>query len=71
MLLALVDGMLDMKLIQHGKFRVNKDRFNPVEILNFVTSMFSLEAKMVKTKISCHTVKAEQLDQVFDHRGRY
>ncbi len=67
MLLTLVDGMLDMRLIQQGKFRINKNRFNPVEILKFVTSMFSLEANMIKTKISCHTVKAEQLDQAVDH----
>jgi hypothetical protein len=58
MLLSLVNDMLDMKLIQHNKFTPKKDHFNPVEVLNFITAMFQLEADMMKTSLSYQIVKA-------------
>ena len=71
MLLSLVNDMLDMKLIQHNQFCVRKEPFSPLEVLKFVTAMFKIEEKFVKTQISYNTVKAEHLDKVFEMHDRH
>lgn len=41
LLLCLVNDVLDIKLIETGKFESKMERFSPLKILKFITDMFN------------------------------
>ena len=41
LLLCLVNDVLDIKLIESGKFESKMERFSPLKILKFITDMFN------------------------------
>ena len=59
--------MLDIKLIEQGKFENKLQLFNPVEVLNFIIAMFRPQADMVQTEIVYESVASEAMDEAFDH----
>ena len=40
MLLCLVNDILDLKLIEAGKYEPRSEVFDPVSVLNFIIAMF-------------------------------
>ena len=46
MLLCLVNDVLDIKMIIHKKYEAKLEKFNPLNILNFIQQMFSPQAEM-------------------------
>ena len=40
MLLCLVNDILDLKLIEAGKYEPRNEVFDPISVLNFITAMF-------------------------------
>ena len=45
LLLCLVNDILDLKMIELGRFVTRKEAFNPVDVFNFILSMFNLTAQ--------------------------
>lgn len=56
MLLCLVNDVLDLKQIEAGEFEQKNANFNPLAILEFISSMFEYHAEMKKTEIVTKTV---------------
>ena len=46
LLLSLVNDVLDLKMIDKGKFVAKLEDFKPVDILNFVTAIFKPHAEL-------------------------
>jgi len=67
LLLSLVNGVLDMKLIESGQFESKLEFFDPKQILIFIKAMFEAQAKMIRTTITTETVSAEVLDHAIEH----
>ena len=67
MLLSLVNGVLDMKLIESGQFESKLEFFDPKQILIFIKTMFEAQATMIRTTITTEIVSAEVLDQAIEH----
>ena len=52
LLLCLVNDILDLKMIEQGKFLTRKQEFNPLDIFKFIESIFSKTAQLQKTSLS-------------------
>jgi signal transduction histidine kinase len=63
LLLSLINDVLDIKLIEDGKFVPNPVLFNPVDVLVFIKGIFEAQARIIQTKLSFETVSAAVLDQ--------
>ncbi len=61
LLLCLVNDVLDIKLIESGKFEPKIQEFSPLETLQFIHDMFSPQASMQKSNLSFKTVSVEVL----------
>ena len=46
LLLCLVNDVLDMKMIEQGKYSSKLEIFNPKNILEFIIDMFQAQTKM-------------------------
>lgn len=46
LLLCLVNDILDIKLIQVGKYELKQTKFRPQEALNFIVDMFKPQSDM-------------------------
>ena len=44
LLLCLVNDVLDIKLIQEGKFKPKLEKFEPKKLLDFIVAMFQTQA---------------------------
>ena len=64
MLLCLVNDVLDIKMILHKKYEAKLEKFNPVNILNFIEQMFQPQAEMQRTEVSYYTVTTKWLLQL-------
>ena len=49
LLLCLVNDVLDIKLIEEGKFQKKMERFEPQKLLDFIVAMFEPQAEMQQT----------------------
>ena len=56
LLVCLVNDILDMKMIEQGKFVKRDQRFNPLETFKFVMNIFAQQAEMQQTDLSLHIV---------------
>ena len=52
LLLSLVNDMLDLKLIDEGKFVPKKELFKPRELLQFISAMFEPQMKLADNTLS-------------------
>ena len=60
--LSLVKDLLDLKLIKENKFNRLSKTFNPIKVLEFVKSMFQMQADQQKVKLSYKTVDLSQFE---------
>ena len=56
LLLCLVNDVLDIKLIQEGKFKPKLEKFEPKKLLDFIVAMFQPQSQMQHTSITAETV---------------
>ena len=56
LLLCLVNDILDFKLIEEDKFVAKQEIFSPKSTFEFITNMFSPQAKMQNTKLKFETL---------------
>ena len=65
LLLCLVNDVLDMKLIEVGKFEPKLSVFEPAKILTFIEDMFRPQAKIQNCKVSCHAISIFSLKTAY------
>ena len=53
--------VLDLKVIESGKFVRNEDLFNPAQTLEFIRAMFKAQCKMQGTMINCRAVSVDNI----------
>ena len=56
LLICLVNDILDMKMIEQGKFVKRDQRFNPLKTFKFILNIFAQQAEMQGTDLSFHAV---------------
>ena len=56
LLICLVNDILDMKMIEQGKFVTRNQRFNPIDTFKFIMNIFAQQAGMQQTDLSFHIV---------------
>ena len=66
-LLSVVNGILDVKLIESGAFVPTLELFNPVAVLQFIITIFRPMIDLQRTELVYETVKAADLDREFSH----
>ena len=52
LLLCLVNNMLDLKLIEEGKFKPKREIFKLKDTLDFILAMFQPQIKLVNSTLS-------------------
>ena len=63
MLLCLVNGVLDIKLIESGKYEPKFDLFNPLETLQFIKDIFSPYVKMQQSELAFKATSMSALNE--------
>ena len=59
--------MLDIKLIEAGKYESKIQTFNPMKTLQFIQDMFTPQASMQESTISYRTVSVGTLELAVAH----
>ena len=63
LLLSLVNDVLDIKLIESGKFAPKFETFNPLETLQFIKDIFNPQSEMQMTTLNFKTVSIATLNE--------
>ena len=65
LLLSLVHDVLDLKVIESGKFVRNDCPFCPIDTLDFIKSMFEAQCEMQNTAIRFQTTSVDSIKYGF------
>ena len=57
MLLCLVNDLLDMQMIEHNKFAVKMESFQPMKTFSLILDMFAPQAKLMSSIIRFESLK--------------
>ena len=63
LLLCLISNMLDLKLIEEGKFKPKKEIFKPRDTLDFILAMFEPHLRLVNSTLSV-TIAEEDGEEI-------
>ena len=58
MLLCLVNDLLDMQMIEHDKFAVKIEAFQPMKTFNLILDMFAPQARLMSSIIRFESLKS-------------
>ena len=56
--------MIDLKMIKHNEFKLQKKTFSPLEVLQFIMSLLSPQASDQRIEFSLKTVSASLLNNL-------
>ena len=68
LLLCLVNDVLDMKLIEQGKFDPKLEKFSPKSVLDFIVSMFEPQSNMLNTVVSVLPTNSTFMKPLFERK---
>lgn len=67
LLLSLVNDVLDIKMIEQGKFNARTESFSIKSVLNFIVAMFNPQSQAQQTIVSAHTVSTSDFQMFVNH----
>ena len=67
LMLSLVNGVMDIKLIEQGKFEVDCQNFNPANAFAFILAIFRPQLDVTETGLVFEMVAPQVLEVALEH----